>query len=149
MKSLLKYLRILSLTIYSLGLALGLECGLEFGFISQVWAAPVSFQTSKDFRGLIVEGERPEIVACMTATRRFFKNSTEYEDYRWPSNPSQSAILNEKEVNGRLNRTITMRAQVLPNVEALFKSWLPVQVRCQQVNEGYPEVSVIVLSGTR
>jgi hypothetical protein len=120
-----------------------------FGLLNNAWSAPINFQVSKDFRGLIVEGERPEIVACMAATRRLIKNSTEYEDFRWPNNPSQSAILNEKENNGQLNRTVTMRAQVLPNVEAVFESWLPVEVRCQQVNEGYPKVTITILNGAQ
>lgn len=117
-----------------------------FGLMGNAGSAPINFQVSKDFRALIVQGERPEIVACMAATRRYFRNSKEYEGYRWFDDSSQKAILNEKEIKGQLNRTVTMRAQVLPNVEAVFESWLPVQVRCQQVNEGYPEITITLES---
>jgi len=116
-----------------------------------VWSSgtPTTFRTSKDFRSHIVQGERPEIVACMIATRQFVKKSSEFEDLRWLNNTSQSALLNEKEINGQLIRTIVLQAQVLPDVPAIFETWKPAQVQCQQVEEGYPKVKITILGGPK
>jgi len=118
---------------------------------SSAWpaGAPTTFHVSKDFRSLIVQGERPEIVACMMATRFLVKHSSEFEDLRWPNNASQSAVLNEKEINGQLIRTIVLQAQVLPDVPAIFETWKPAQVQCKQVDEGYPAVKITILGGSK
>jgi len=118
---------------------------------SNVWSSgtPTTFRTSKDFRSHIVQGERPEIVTCMIASRHFAKHSSEFEDLRWLNDTSQSALLNEKEINGQLIRTIVLQAQVLPNIPAIFETWKPAQVQCQQVEEGYPKVKITILGGSK
>jgi hypothetical protein len=117
---------------------------------SNAWSAgaPTTFHVSKDFRSLIVQGERPEIVTCMMATRFLVKHSSEFEDLRWLNTTSQTAVLNEKEINGLLFRTIMLQAQVLPDVSAIFETWKPAQVQCKQVDEGYPGVKITILDGS-
>lgn len=134
---------ILKTSSYPLAL-IALLCLLTMGDKALAGGAPTTFHASKDFRSLIIQGERPEIVTCMIATRRFVKNTTEFEDLRWLNTLSQTALLNEKEVNGQLIRTIVLQAQVLPDSHEIFEIWKPVQVQCKQVDEGYPIINITI-----
>jgi len=86
-------------------------------FSQIVWSGgtATTFRVSKDFRSLIIQGERPEIVACMTATSRYVKRSLDYQELRWLDSTSLSAIFNENENNGQLTRVISLQALVLLN----------------------------------
>lgn len=120
-------------------------------FSQIVWSGgtATTFRVSKDFRSLIIQGERPEIVACMTATSRYVKRSLDYQELRWLDSTSLSAIFNENENNGQLTRVISLQALVLLNTSNVFDSWNPVVIRCKQVDEGYPEVNLNVIGSSK
>ena len=112
----------------------------------QVWSkgAPVTTQYTKDFRNLIIQGTRPEIVACMVAANLYFKKVSDFEEMRWPENTSLLAILNEVEYNHHLVRTINLQGETLLNNRAFFRSWVKVNIECRQEDEGVPQVKVTV-----
>ena len=120
-------------------------------FSQIVWSGgtPTTFRVSKDFKSLIIQGERPEIVACMTATSRYVKKSLDYKELRWLDSTSLSAIFNENENNGQLTRVISLQALALLNTSNVFDSWIPIVIRCKQVDEGYPEVNLNVLGSSK
>ena len=120
-------------------------------FSNVVWSGgtATTFRVSKDFRSFIIQGERPEIVACMSATTRYVKKSFDYKELRWLDSTSLSAIFNENENNGQLTRLISLQALVLLNTSAVFQSWTPVLIRCKQLDEGYPEVNLNVLGSSK
>jgi hypothetical protein len=120
-------------------------------FSHVVWSGgtATTFRVSKDFRSLIIQGERPEIVACMTATSRYVKKSLDYKELRWLDSTSLSAVFNENENNGQLIRVISLQALALLNTSNVFDSWTPIVIRCKQVDEGYPEVNLNVLGSSK
>ena len=126
-----------------------LSCLTIFSQIVWSGGTATTFRVSKDFKSLIIQGERPEIVACMTATSRYVKKSMDYKELRWLDSTSLSAIFNENENNGQLTRVISLQALALINTSNVFDSWTPIVIRCKQVNEGYPEVSLNVLGSSR
>lgn len=105
--------------------------------------APVSLNLSKNFRNLIIQGERPEIVACMVASNRYFKKVPNFAEMRWLDSTSQTALMHEKEIDHHLTRIIALDAEVIPNANTFFKSWTPVKIECIQVDEGDPQVKVV------
>ena len=108
--------------------------------------AAVTTQYSKDFRNLIIQGERPEIVACMVAANQFFKKSPDFEEMRWLDSTSNSAIMNENENDSHLLiRTITLKAEAIMNSKTFFKPWVKVDIQCKQVDEGPAQISVQVI----
>ena len=120
-------------------------------FSQIVWSGgtATTFRVSKDFKSLIIQGERPEIVACMTATSRYVKKSMDYKELRWLDSTSLSAIFNENENNGQLTRVISLQALALLNTSNVFDSWIPIVIRCKQVDEGYPEVNLNVVESSK
>ena len=120
-------------------------------FSQIVWSGgtATTFRVSKDFKSLIIQGERPEIVACMTATSRYVKKSMDYKELRWLDSTSLSAIFNENENNGQLTRVISLQALALLNTSNVFDSWIPIVIRCKQVDEGYPEVNLNVVGSSK
>jgi len=126
-----------------------LSCLTIFSQIVWSGGTATTFRVSKDFKSLIIQGERPEIVACMTATSRYVKKSMDYKELRWLDSTSLSAIFNENENNGQLTRLISLQAQALLNTSNVFDSWTPVVIRCKQVDEGYPEVNLNVIGSSK
>lgn len=106
--------------------------------------APVSLNLSKNFRNLIIQGERSEIVACMVASNRYFKNAPDFAEMRWLDSTSQTALMHEKEVDHHLTRIIALHAEAIPNTNTFFKPWTPVKIECIEVDEGDPQVKVAV-----
>lgn len=126
-----------------------LSCLTIFSQIVWSGGTATTFRVSKDFKSLIIQGERPEIVACMTATSRYVKKSMDYKELRWLDSTSLSAIFNENENNGQLTRLISLQAQALLNTSNVFDSWTPVVIRCKQVDEGYPEVNLNIIGSSK
>ena len=126
-----------------------LSCLTIFSQIVWSGGTATTFRVSKDFKSLIIQGERPEIVACMTATSRYVKKSMDYKELRWLDSTSLSAIFNENENNGQLTRVISLQALALLNTSNVFDSWIPIVIRCKQVDEGYPEVNLNVLGSSK
>ena len=121
---------------------LNLFCCICF-ISSQAIASPVNIHRSKDFKSLIIQSERPEIVICISATNQFIKNSKEYEQIQWLDTTSITAILNEKEENNHLVRVISLNADVLQKSTSFFRYWVHAKVICEQVDEAYPRLKII------
>ena len=114
---------------------------------SFAWAkgAPITHQTAKDFKNLIIQGERPEIVACMAATMNELKSLKTYEAFRWTDGTSKTALMHENEIDGHLLRTITLQAQAILSSQSFFDLVSPIQVQCEQFDEGYPKVRITLI----
>lgn len=96
---------------------------------------------NKDFRELIVKGERPEIAACLVAAIDYARRSSSYNAIRWDDGASDRAIMRESESNGRLTRQVRLVAQLRSH--GLFaESWKPMEVSCVQPEDGSVQVTV-------
>lgn len=56
----------------------------------------------KDFRELIVKGERPEMTAFLVAAIDFVRKSHEYSSVRWGDADAEEALVQEDEIGGRI-----------------------------------------------
>lgn len=112
-----------------------------------LWAkgAPITHQTAKDFKNLIIQGERPEIVACMAATLHAVKNNKTYEAFRWTDGTSKTALMHETERDGHLLRSITLQAQAILSSQSFFDLVSPIEIQCEQFDEGNPIVKITLI----
>jgi hypothetical protein len=103
---------------------------------------------NKDFRELIVKGERPEIAACLVAAIDYARRDPGYGAIRWDDEASDRAIMRESESNGRLTRHVRLTAQMRKQGSVLFAgSWRSVDVSCEQPEDGVVRVSVKPVAG--
>jgi len=92
---------------------------------------------NKDFRELIVKGERPEIAACMVAA---VEDLGRDGSIRWDEQASDGALMRESEANGRLTRTVRFTAEV--RAKGFAEDWRNAQITCLQPEDGKIQVSV-------
>ena len=99
---------------------------------------------NKDFRELIVRGERPEIAACLVAAIDYARHSTSFSNIRWTIDDSDQAILRESESNGRFIREIQLGVRMLERAPGLVldEKWRPVHVSCEQQDDGVVHIDV-------
>ncbi len=103
---------------------------------------------NKDFRELIVKGERPEIAACLAAAIDFARRDAVYSAIRWDDQASDRAVMREVETNGRLTRYIRLTAELRTQGTALFAgAWRPAEISCEQPEDGAVRVSVKPIAG--
>jgi hypothetical protein len=103
---------------------------------------------NKDFRELIVKGERPEIAACLTAAVDYARHDTGYSAIRWDDDASDRAIMRETESQGRLTRYVRLVTQMETQGSLLSAArWRSVQVTCEQPEDGEIHVEVAPLKG--
>ena len=103
---------------------------------------------NKDFRELIVKGERPEIAACLVAAIEFARRNSVYSAVRWDDDASDRAIMRESESNGQLTRQIRLTVQMRTQGSALFAGkWQPMDVSCEQPEDGAVRVRVKSVAG--
>jgi hypothetical protein len=103
---------------------------------------------NKDFQELIVKGERPEIAACMVAAINYARHNAEFVAIRWNDNASDRAIMQEKEVNGKLIRSVRLMTQMRTRGLGLFsQTWRPVEVTCEQPEDGSLQLHVNPIIG--
>jgi hypothetical protein len=101
---------------------------------------------NKDFRELIVKGERPEIAACLVAAIDYARQDRAYNAIRWDDDASDRAVMREQDSNGRLTRYVRLTAQM--RSRGLFsESWQPMVVSCEQPQDGSIQVSVKPAAG--
>ena len=117
-----------------------LTCNLIFAK-----GAPITHQTAKDFKNLIIQGERPEIVACMAATLNEIKRNKTFDAFHWLDATSKTALMHENEINGKLTRNITLQAQAVLSGKSFFDLITPLQIECEQVDEGYPFLKITIV----
>lgn len=107
--------------------------------------APVSHRTIKDYRGLIVRGERPELAACMVAALNAVRTDAKFDAVRWYDEDSDNANLQEIENGGQLLRSVRMKIYLRQRVQSFFADpWLRGNVACEQRDEAFPEVRLTV-----
>lgn len=100
-------------------------------------------QTSKNFRELIVRGERPEITACMVASLNYVRNDAKYNALRWTDDDSETAVMQEFESDTHLLRSVSFNAQLRLRDQGLFTgTWKTFKVSCEQRDENSPEVRI-------
>jgi hypothetical protein len=98
-------------------------------------------RVNKDFRELIVKGERPEIAACLVAVIDYARDNRSYDAVRWDDDASDRAIMRETESNGRLTRQVHLVAQMRSH--GLFSdNWKRMDVSCVQPEDGSVQVTV-------
>jgi hypothetical protein len=107
--------------------------------------APVTPQVSKDFKNFIVQGERPEIAACMASAVSLLKKNKSLKNFSSLEAKSESALMREKEVEGHLIRTIQMKARAILNDGSFFDTWSDIQIQCEQKDQGEPLVKIVIL----
>jgi hypothetical protein len=125
----------LSILIFFLGFI-----GLSFGR-----GAPVTLQVSKDFKNFIVQGERPEIAACLAGSVSLLKKNKNFKNFSVLEAKSETALMREKEVDNHLIRTIQLNARAILNDGSFFDTWTDVRIQCEQKDQGNPVVQVTIL----
>jgi hypothetical protein len=93
---------------------------------------------------LIVEGERPEISACLYSTQLAVRSNKDFERIRWNDSISVESVVREYRLAGDWIRVTEFQAVAMPRDRGLFSRprWVDVQVECQQVNEKTPMVTL-------
>ena len=103
---------------------------------------------NKDFRELIVKGERPEIAACLVAAIEYARDDPAFSAIRWDETASDQAVMRESERDGRLTRTVRLTAQMRVRGSSLFaETWQSMQISCEQPEDGVVRVSVKPAAG--
>jgi hypothetical protein len=119
--------------VFSLLPALCLAAGSS-GFARRIKSVPE----------LIVEGERPEISACLYSAQLAVNKSQEFESIRWSDSVSDESVVREYHLGGDLVRVTKFKASALTEGAGLFsrQRWVDVLVECQQINERAPLVTL-------
>jgi hypothetical protein len=93
---------------------------------------------------LIVEGERPEISACLYSAQLAVSKSEEFESIRWSDSVSDESVVQEYHLGADLVRVTKFEASALTAGTGLFslKRWVDVLVACEQINEKAPVVTL-------
>lgn len=113
-------------------------------FVSLVFAkgAPVSVQIAKDFKNFIIQGERPEIAACMAASVSEMRRNKSFKNLDWLEASSERALMHEREINNHLEREISIKVQAILNNSSFLDTWVDVLIICKQVDQGHPIVTI-------
>jgi hypothetical protein len=98
----------------------------------------------KSVHQLIVEGDRPEISACLYSAQLAVNKSHEFERIRWSDSVSDESVVREYRLAGDWVRVTKFEARALTQGTGLFSTqrWVDVLVECQQVNEKAPNVNL-------
>jgi hypothetical protein len=98
----------------------------------------------KSVHELIVEGDRPEISACLYSAELAVSKSREFERIRWSERISDESVVREYRLAADWVRVTKFEASALTQGPGLFsrQRWVDVLVECQQVNEKAPIVSL-------
>jgi hypothetical protein len=99
----------------------------------------------KSVHELIVEGDRPEISACLYAAQLAVSQGHEFERIRWSDRISDKSVVRETQAAGKLVRVTTFEASALTERTGLFSKghWVDVQVECQQIDEKAPRATLL------
>jgi hypothetical protein len=103
--------------------------------------APTTYQSKKVFRELIIQGERPEIAACMVAAVNQARHDAKFDAIRWADDVSDTAYMRETEGGIHITRTVRFKAELRERAHSIFSdTWKPAQIVCEQRDEEAPEV---------
>jgi len=115
--------------------SLALSFGLLPGSVNAVGS--MQPKRNKDFRELIVKGERPEIAACLAAAIDYARHAPGISAIRWDDDASDKALMRESESNGRLTRFVRLTTQMrMKRWIAFAETWRSVEVSCEQPEDG-------------
>jgi hypothetical protein len=120
---------------------------LVLGFLPALCLAagsPSFARRIESVRELIIEGDRPEISACLYAAQLAADRSREFERLRWSDGISDHSVVREYQLAGDWVRVTKFEASALTQGAGLFsrERWVDVLVECQQVNEQAPIVTL-------
>lgn len=89
---------------------------------------------------LIVQGDRPEISACLYAAQLAVSGGHEFGRLRWSERISEESVVREYRLASDWVRVTQFEASALTHGEGFFAAqrWVDVLVECQQVNEKQP-----------
>ena len=108
---------------------------------------PVTHHTTMDFRSLIVQGERPEIAACIVAALNLVRTDAKFDSVRWTEEDSERAIMRESESGDHFLRSVRFKARVREREHPLLtENWRPAEIVCEQRDEQSPEVRITTLN---
>jgi hypothetical protein len=112
--------------------------------LSLAAGSPSFVRRIKSVHELIVEGQRPEISACLYSAELAVSKSHEFESIRWSDSVSDESVVREYRLAEDLVRVTRFEASALGRGAGLFsrQRWLDVLVECQQVNEKAPIVTL-------
>jgi hypothetical protein len=103
--------------------------------------APTTYQSKKIFRELIIQGERPEIAACMVAAVNQTRHDARFDAIRWADDVSDTAYMRETEGGIHITRSVCFRGELRERAGGIFSdTWKPAQIVCEQRDEDAPEV---------
>jgi hypothetical protein len=112
------------------------------GAIGSMQPAP-----NKDFRELIVAGERPEIAACLAAAIERARSDPAFSAVRWGDAASDRAVMREREQEGKRVRTVHLVAQMrVRGAPIAVETWRRVDVNCVQPEDGSVQVEMKALN---
>jgi hypothetical protein len=100
---------------------------------------------------LIVEGDRPEISACLYSAQLAATRGPEFARIRWSPSVSDESLVREYRRGDEWTRVTTFEASALTQGRWwLFskRRWVEVRVECRQVNEKAPVVTLRALPET-
>ena len=131
----------------SLGfMGLGLLLTAQWISLPMSWAAGSSVANPKNqlLQKIIIEGERPEISACLTVAQQLPNLFPIYRKITWESSMSNAAVLKENSSAQGVVKLISFRGLGLLYDDRLFHAdeWVKVLIQCQQINENKPLVTV-------
>jgi hypothetical protein len=98
----------------------------------------------KSVHELVVEGDRPEISACLYSAQLAVSKSHEFDRIRWSDGVSDETLVREYRVAQDWVRVTRFGASARRQGARLFSTqhWVDVLVECQQVNEKAPSVNL-------
>jgi hypothetical protein len=108
--------------------------------------APTPLHSKRVFRELIVQGERPEIAACMAAAVAYVRRDAKFDAIRWADDVSDSAYMRETEGGIHVSRTVRFNAHLRDRTHGFFtETWTRAEIICEQRDEEAPEVRFALL----
>jgi hypothetical protein len=104
----------------------------------------VSTKNNKVLQKIIIEGERPEISACLTVAQQLPTLFPIYRKITWEPSMSNAAVLNEDITANGVVKGVSFYGLGLLHDDRLFHpdEWVKVLIECQQINENKPLVTV-------
>ncbi len=93
---------------------------------------------------LIVDGDRPEISACLYEAQLVVSRSHRFERIRWSARISDESLVREYRLDGDWVRTTIFDVSALIQRPWFLsrQRWVPMTVECRQVNEKTPLVNL-------
>jgi hypothetical protein len=98
----------------------------------------------KSLHELVVEGDRPEISACLYSAQLAVSHGGEFDRIRWSDDVSDATLVREYRLAEDWVRVTKFPASARTQSAGLFsrQRWVDVVVECEQINERPPIVTL-------